>query len=198
MLHFSQSSCSATVLLLYLLLFSPPLCRWKPPQLSAPDPPPPTARTRPGCRVQDAHQVAGKMSAHPVGEKEGKEVIIIWYNRHELDGRQMLLLTFTTLFWPSWGFPSVPTGSSITQYCLLLRVVTSTTPTTSSDTEGMWASLSAMVTSHSSPVRRFRPPASLKGRRARTWSAFWRDTNTGTRVLWYPDFSVSESSKAPF
>ncbi|TNN40448.1 hypothetical protein EYF80_049390 [Liparis tanakae] len=60
-------------------------------------------------------------------------------------------LTFTTLFWPSWGFPSGPTGSRITQYCRLLSVVTSTTPTTSSATEGMWASRSASVTSHSSP-----------------------------------------------
>lgn len=66
-----------------LSLSSPPLCRWTPPQLSAPDPPPLTARTRPGCLVQDTHLAAGKMSAHPVAEKEGKDVMMIRYHRHE-------------------------------------------------------------------------------------------------------------------
>ena len=37
---------------------------------------------------------------------------------------------FTSFFWPSWGFPSAPAGSSTTQYCRLFRVVMFTTPTT--------------------------------------------------------------------
>ena len=52
---------------------------------------------------------------------------------------------------PSCGFPFSSTGFMITQYCLLLRVVMRTIPTTSSCTPGMWVSVSLNLISHSSP-----------------------------------------------
>ena len=59
--------------------------------------------------------------------------------------------TLTSFLLPSCGFPFSSTGFMITQYCLLLRVVMRTIPTTSSCTPGMWVSVSLNLISHSSP-----------------------------------------------
>lgn len=140
----------------------------------------PCSRLSPGCRKNEhspwgqEEEDGGVLSGR---QSWGFDFVLQNYRSHHL-------LTFTTLFWLSWGFPSTPTGSRITQYCLLLSVVTFTTSNTSSATEGMCASLSARVTNHSSPVRRSRPPASLKGRRARTCSAFWGDERKTSKKSW--------------